>query len=1704
MPFGRRILKTPPRLKPGDEENAGVVASENPSEGSTGFSKDGLDEPNPEAQDPKARSFRHDAKIWHVYLEDAEKEAREQAELWRTGLESLLIFAGLFAAVVASFLIDSKKDLQSDSEQRMLYDIRASTRPVGVAYQVPTYTDTVNGLWVISLYLTLFSAIMGVLAKAWIAKYIPATTRHEASDAASRFMLDQQARSWYIQEVITLVPLLVQIATFLFLIGLFLQILDDNKKLGFTLMAFCISGGVVYVVITGTHLLSRTAPVNTPLSELLLVQLHQTTPDDGFHAQTLGDKDEVLAHILYAKLIRSPKHSSLDAAIEEVATKGLDEKWAKMLCQTKTPEIIASRLHRCVTTGTQDKERRHANISNQLMVLLWFAQLYEMDAKTPGVSYGTLDAALRSLLQPGFPLHRLNGVDSVHRPLLFTLCTNVLIILQSLEGSKAPMGVHGELEHFDLEVHELLDHPWEMALQRIDSEHRIGFMLAACRGAIKGRKVLKMTSAFILGLSFARAASRNIESGGGTEWDPSITKHDRNDAEELALLFICEAYRASIESFETMPVDLMRNSFSTWGVVEEVAQVEVALYDLPALSTIALPYLTGASRAHVEVVVVDILAVQCAGFNASTLKALAQCAAFGGDEVRHKWLRALTQLWDKFRVETTDGKLSQMIVDVLASTLQSGLETEARHSGTVKLIRDLYDSRNTSPLYPAVTKIVSHLVKVDPHLAEPYVQSLSEAERERERNTVLRSFRSALKGGTENRLSVLNPLASLLSSRGLGDKHKYLTFAWNDHEHFIVDVCNQLLAEIVDLEHVFDSTDVYLVTSDFLKSLVEETRLHGKLAPHILDASWCSELTEPNRPHAMFLIAKFFALCMDFTTCPSPTYKSPILRQLVQMALAKSLRVRPGVGQICANAITLILRKDVHSQHVQVISETILEHTNESSSARFTTPTEVIIRFSVLCKVASRVDLPGVIPRTLEAAVYWVREGGEGAIDAISHFFRNVERTTYYGALNQAIIPELKAFVPMGDKDYTINSRWIRLLAVLSDQSKPELREIARNMLQDVFPENALDTPQPLHRYWKNLTAGERVYWFETYCLLAKNIPEDFSRLLHVILQCWQHEEDFLVRGACFHAIHLLLETDENEWDEAVAKLVNLASNDSDPEVRYKAYSSLLILGKSEKPYAKKLWSLFKQNLISSMKDNDTRIRRLCLQFVPSTISIADHSLLAVICEATIKDEDRTLRVEALGHIQTYLATLAAGHKRFVVSHLSSILIEALRGPAHYGRVISVLSTLGPDDILDKDKNTKRVVGVQLLCFLGQWKAFKPLQSLIEKIIMNSRNEVEESIQPRGLHFEACQLALYEGLTSALKNQVNIHTRTAAVILFGKLLGSTDYESLLINEQDGAHNSDQIIIRRLAEICIDDGDTDLRHHALSSLKSAYEKAYWSKLIKKDLGRIMEEALAGPISANAHANAVSVIHDLVREDTGKRMYEDLLSPAIPRLMTVLVTDEDHPLKDVVKDIFLGKLSSSLADDKLNGDVWRAVTTSITQATGGNDTKSLETLAYTLPLSNGMAIWVTNMLASKLSHAPHSARSAIIGVLSILHSKYGFKMPELLRSATAGLIWVTLDDKENSRTRKGAILLLARLCHSSESAFEDLSASALQFVQLLENRELRSHIVEILSVICRDSRVRQSLLHPVISLSVDVDNQFPVGIVEFITRLISDGV
>ncbi|KAF8993217.1 hypothetical protein BDQ17DRAFT_1253084 [Cyathus striatus] len=235
--------------------------------------------------------FSSDAKIWELYLNGAERVAKERAERWKTWLDSILIFAGLFAGVVGSFVNAATSGSQSDI---------GPTSATSVA---------IKGLWFCSLIITIFGAVMGVLAKTWISNYIPVSNRREAEDAYRRVILDKQAERWHLERIILVIPLLVQMASFLFAIGFAIRAYSSHRSLGILVTIII---GVVVVTYVFTSICAAAMPYSfpfhTPPSDLFIYlkdYFAGSYREEAENKLYKYSEDEELAEVWRDKLIMS-------------------------------------------------------------------------------------------------------------------------------------------------------------------------------------------------------------------------------------------------------------------------------------------------------------------------------------------------------------------------------------------------------------------------------------------------------------------------------------------------------------------------------------------------------------------------------------------------------------------------------------------------------------------------------------------------------------------------------------------------------------------------------------------------------------------------------------------------------------------------------------------------------------------------------------------------------------------------------------------------------------------------------------------------------------------------------------------------------------------------------------------------------------------------------------------------------------------------------------------------------------------------------------------------------------------------------------------------------------------------------------------------------------------------------------------------------
>ncbi|KAF8872854.1 hypothetical protein CPB85DRAFT_1190669, partial [Mucidula mucida] len=126
------------------------------------------------------------ARLWKAFLEESAKVDADKVADWMDALDVLLVFAGLFSAVVSTFMTQTFQNLEvnpNDVAVSLLYELcnlvralnnkqsadmipRFKGSPASIFH--PTRTATwVNGLWFVSLTISLTTALVAVATKQW-------------------------------------------------------------------------------------------------------------------------------------------------------------------------------------------------------------------------------------------------------------------------------------------------------------------------------------------------------------------------------------------------------------------------------------------------------------------------------------------------------------------------------------------------------------------------------------------------------------------------------------------------------------------------------------------------------------------------------------------------------------------------------------------------------------------------------------------------------------------------------------------------------------------------------------------------------------------------------------------------------------------------------------------------------------------------------------------------------------------------------------------------------------------------------------------------------------------------------------------------------------------------------------------------------------------------------------------------------------------------------------------------------------------------------------------------------------------------------------------------------------------------------------------------------------------------------------------------
>ena len=228
--------------------------------------------------------------------------------MWNDEVQNLLIFAsstcidlandniwkaGLFSAVVTSFVVDSSKDLQPDPNTLLLSHIATliGNTTNGIVANIPQLqlspsplSYRINTLLFASLVLSLATVLVGIVSLQWIREH----QRYSGLSPQEKFsifcMRKEALEAWYVPQIFARLPLLLQGALALYLAGLVDHLLGFGS--GVAIPGIIFIGLSLFFLIATTVLPTLQALIVLPTYLEIKVDLPFTCPYKSPQSQT--------------------------------------------------------------------------------------------------------------------------------------------------------------------------------------------------------------------------------------------------------------------------------------------------------------------------------------------------------------------------------------------------------------------------------------------------------------------------------------------------------------------------------------------------------------------------------------------------------------------------------------------------------------------------------------------------------------------------------------------------------------------------------------------------------------------------------------------------------------------------------------------------------------------------------------------------------------------------------------------------------------------------------------------------------------------------------------------------------------------------------------------------------------------------------------------------------------------------------------------------------------------------------------------------------------------------------------------------------------------------------------------------------------------------------------------------------------------------
>ena len=240
--------------------------------------------------------------MWAEYMKEAEEYDSRVAGAWKEDANGILVFVslsllvplftmmttwswktGLFSATVGAFIIESYKNLSPDSgDQTVVLLGKISQQLAGLTndtYPEPPGNQPfspsvsmiwVNAMWLMSLVLSIISALFATLLQQWARRYVemPKIPSEPNDCARVRSFLFLGTQTYRMRLAVETVPTLLHLSVFLFFVGLIVFFFAIHKAVAIVVTISVGLFAMAYFVLTILPCIKHNCPYRTPMSNI--------------------------------------------------------------------------------------------------------------------------------------------------------------------------------------------------------------------------------------------------------------------------------------------------------------------------------------------------------------------------------------------------------------------------------------------------------------------------------------------------------------------------------------------------------------------------------------------------------------------------------------------------------------------------------------------------------------------------------------------------------------------------------------------------------------------------------------------------------------------------------------------------------------------------------------------------------------------------------------------------------------------------------------------------------------------------------------------------------------------------------------------------------------------------------------------------------------------------------------------------------------------------------------------------------------------------------------------------------------------------------------------------------------------------------------------------------------------------------------------